>query len=273
MVLKPETPINPINKLSIMINGLGYMSRGLDSGISGLILQGKRHLDLDRHIPPRRYVNGGRHSKKGVNRHITWWRYMFGKSAKNEVFLQSPVSTPVWMLSALKLLFWCFDCSGGFAAKGIDWSLITRRLCERDNIVRRRGSSVDEFTSSFEELNKPVLLEGCLKKLPAVEKWDREYLIGVCGDAQFSVGPVQMKLGDYFRYSDQVKEERPLYLFNPKFAEKVPKLGMDYGVPEYSSVRIFLVFWGARGRTIGSKKWVLFPPHGVPSNFPFKSHS
>ncbi|XP_042017280.1 F-box protein At5g06550-like [Salvia splendens] len=163
---------------------------------------------------------------------------------------------------------------------------------ERDNIVRRRGISVDEFISSFEEPNKPVLLEGCLDKWPAMEKWDREYLVEVCGDEQFSVGPVQMKLGDYFRYSDQVKEERPLYLFDPKFAEKVPQLGMDYGVPEYFSEDLFSVLgserpdyrwiiigpagsgssfhidpnstsaWNAVVR--GSKKWVLFPPDVVP---------
>ncbi|XP_042012709.1 F-box protein At5g06550-like isoform X2 [Salvia splendens] len=163
---------------------------------------------------------------------------------------------------------------------------------ERDNIVRRRGISVDEFILSFEEPNKPVLLEGCLEKWPAMEKWDREYLVEVCGDEQFLVGPVQMKLGDYFRYSDQVKEERPLYLFDPKFAEKVPQLGMDYGVPEYFSEDLFSVLgserpdyrwiiigpagsgssfhidpnstsaWNAVVR--GSKKWVLFPPDVVP---------
>ncbi|KAG6410491.1 hypothetical protein SASPL_128552 [Salvia splendens] len=34
MVLKPETPINPINRLFIMANGLGYMSRGPGSGVT-----------------------------------------------------------------------------------------------------------------------------------------------------------------------------------------------------------------------------------------------
>ncbi|KAH6807509.1 transferring glycosyl group transferase [Perilla frutescens var. frutescens] len=163
---------------------------------------------------------------------------------------------------------------------------------ERDNIVRKRGISVEEFVSSFEEPNKPVLLEGCLEKWPAMEKWDREYLVEVCGDDQFSVGPVQMKLEDYFRYSDQAREERPLYLFDPKFAEKVPQLGMDYEVPDYFSEDLFSVLgrerpdyrwiiigpagsgssfhidpnstsaWNAVVR--GSKKWVLFPPDVVP---------
>lgn len=163
---------------------------------------------------------------------------------------------------------------------------------ERDNIVRKRGISVEEFISNFEEPNKPVLLEGCLENWPAMEKWDREYLVEVCSDARFSVGPVQMKLEDYFVYSDQVTEERPLYLFDPKFAEKVPQLGMDYEVPQYFSEDLFSVLgserpdyrwiiigpsgsgssfhidpnstsaWNAVVR--GSKKWVLFPPEVVP---------
>ncbi|EPS74354.1 hypothetical protein M569_00396, partial [Genlisea aurea] len=163
---------------------------------------------------------------------------------------------------------------------------------EKDNIVRRSGISVDEFVSTFEEMNIPVLLDGCLQNWDAMKKWDRDYLIEVCGDAEFSVGPVNMKLGEFFRYCDQVKEERPLYLFDPKFVEKVPQLGKDYQVPEYFDEDLFSVLdderpdfrwiiigpagsgssfhidpnstsaWNAVVR--GSKKWVLFPPDVVP---------
>ncbi|CAH9135067.1 unnamed protein product [Cuscuta epithymum] len=163
---------------------------------------------------------------------------------------------------------------------------------ERDNIIRRRGISVQEFISNFEELNKPVLLEGCLDNWAALEKWDRDCLVEMCGDVKFSVGPVEMKLEDYFRYSDQAKEERPLYLFDPKFAEKVPQLGLDYDVPDYFKEDLFSVLgkerpdyrwiiigpagsgssfhidpnstsaWNAVVK--GSKKWVLFPPDVVP---------
>ncbi|KAK6126510.1 hypothetical protein DH2020_039744 [Rehmannia glutinosa] len=163
---------------------------------------------------------------------------------------------------------------------------------ERDNIVRKKGVSVEEFVLNFEEPNKPVLVEGCLDNWAAMKKWDREYLVDICGDAKFSVGPVQMKLEDYFRYSDQVREERPLYLFDPKFVEKVPKLGLDYEVPEYFKEDLFSVLgnerpdyrwiiigpagsgssfhidpnstsaWNAVIR--GSKKWILFPPDVVP---------
>lgn len=163
---------------------------------------------------------------------------------------------------------------------------------ERDNVVRRKGISIDEFVMDFEERNKPVLLEGCLENWPALEKWNRDYLIEKCGDVKFSVGPVEMKLEDYFRYSDQVREERPLYLFDPKFAEKVPQLGKDYDFPMYFNEDLFSVLGNERpdyrwiiigpagsGSSFhidpnstsawnavikGSKKWILFPPDVVP---------
>ncbi|OMO51919.1 hypothetical protein CCACVL1_29495 [Corchorus capsularis] len=163
---------------------------------------------------------------------------------------------------------------------------------ERDNIIRKRGISVEDFIMNFEEPNKPVLLEGCMDNWDALEKWDRDYLLNLCGDVQFSVGPVKMRLEEYFRYSDQVKEERPLYLFDPKFAEKIPTLGSDYEVPVYFREDLFNVLgnerpdyrwiiigpagsgssfhidpnstsaWNAVIR--GSKKWILFPPDVVP---------
>ncbi|KAL6145415.1 hypothetical protein ACLB2K_056103 [Fragaria x ananassa] len=163
---------------------------------------------------------------------------------------------------------------------------------ERDNIIRRRGISVEEFISDFEEPNKPVLLEGCMDNWVALEKWDRDYLVKLCGDVQFAAGPVEMNLEDYFRYADQAREERPLYVFDPKFGEKVARLGSEYEVPVYFREDLFNVLGNERpdyrwiiigpagsGSSFhidpnstsawnavikGSKKWVLFPPDVVP---------
>ncbi|XP_054803393.1 arginine-specific demethylase JMJ22 [Prosopis cineraria] len=162
----------------------------------------------------------------------------------------------------------------------------------RDNIVRKKGISVEEFVKNFEETNKPVLLEGCLDNWDALKKWDSDYLVQLCGDVKFSVGPVEMRLEDYFEYSVQVREERPLYLFDPKFAEKVPKLDSHYEVPAYFQEDLFSVLgkerpdyrwiivgpagsgssfhvdpnstsaWNAVIK--GSKKWILFPPDVIP---------
>ena len=163
---------------------------------------------------------------------------------------------------------------------------------KRDNIQRRRGISIDEFILNFEEPNKPVLLEGCLDNWEAMGKWNKEYLISTCGDVMFSVGPVEMKLKDYFSYSDSTREERPLYLFDPKFGEKVSLLGKEYEVPVYFKEDLFSVLGDERpdyrwiiigpagsGSSFhidpnstsawnavikGSKKWVLFPPDVIP---------
>ncbi|KAL9230842.1 hypothetical protein vseg_006138 [Gypsophila vaccaria] len=163
---------------------------------------------------------------------------------------------------------------------------------ERDNIARRRGISVEEFVAGFEELNKPVLFEGCLENWASFGKWDKDYLIRTCGSVRFSVGPVEMDLEHYFRYSELSGEERPLYLFDPKFIEKVPVLGEDYEVPVYFREDLFLVLGDERpdyrwiiigpagsGSSFhidpnstsawnavikGSKKWILFPPDVVP---------
>ncbi|KAI5425224.1 arginine-specific demethylase JMJ22 [Lathyrus oleraceus] len=164
---------------------------------------------------------------------------------------------------------------------------------ERDNIVRKKGISVEEFVMNFEEVNKPVLLEGCIDNWDALRKWNRDYLMKLCGDdVKFAVGPVEMKLGEYFGYSDQVREERALYLFDPKFAEKVPTLGSEYEVPVYFREDLFGVLGNERpdyrwiiigpagsGSSFhvdpnstsawnavikGSKKWILFPPDVIP---------
>ncbi|KAI4310635.1 hypothetical protein MLD38_035599 [Melastoma candidum] len=163
---------------------------------------------------------------------------------------------------------------------------------KRDNIVRRRGISLEEFISCFEDLNKPVLLEGCIDGWAALGRWDKEYLVHIAGDKKFAVGPVDMSLEGYYKYAESTREERPLYLFDPKFAEKVPVLGSEYDVPIYFREDLFSVLgderpdyrwiiigpagsgssfhidpnstsaWNAVVK--GSKKWVMFPPDVVP---------
>ncbi|PQP96249.1 F-box protein [Prunus yedoensis var. nudiflora] len=145
---------------------------------------------------------------------------------------------------------------------------------QRDNIIRRRGISVEEFISDFEEPNKPVLLEGCMDNWVALEKWDRDYLVQVCGDVEFSVGPV-VKLGEYFRYADQAREERPQYEVPVYFREDLfGVLGSER--PDYRWIIIGLAGSGSsfhidpnstsawNAVIKGSKKWVLFPPDVVP---------
>jgi hypothetical protein len=72
-----------------------------------------------------------------------------------------------------------------------------------------------------------------------------------------------MKLEDYFRYADQVKEERPLYLFDPKFGEKVARLGSEYEVPVYFREDLF----GVLGNERPDYRWIIIGPAGSGSSF------
>uniref|UniRef100_A0A803NP96 JmjC domain-containing protein n=1 Tax=Cannabis sativa TaxID=3483 RepID=A0A803NP96_CANSA len=134
---------------------------------------------------------------------------------------------------------------------------------ERDNIIRKKGISVEEFVSNFEEPNKPVLLEGCIDNWVALQKWDRDYLVKLSGDLHFSVGPVEMKLENYSRYSYLLREERPLYLFDPKFVEKVPRLSSEYEVSVYFREDLF----GLLGNERPDYRWIIIGPAGSGSSF------
>ncbi|KAL5203553.1 hypothetical protein ABZP36_008424 [Zizania latifolia] len=134
---------------------------------------------------------------------------------------------------------------------------------QRDTIERRRGLSVEQFISEFEEPNRPVLLEGCLESWPAMQKWTRKHLLKASAGKKFAVGPVSMTLARYFRYADNVQEERPLYLFDAKFVEKVPDMGRDYEVPAYFREDLF----GVLGEERPDHRWVIIGPAGSGSSF------
>ncbi|KAL3700749.1 hypothetical protein R1sor_018771 [Riccia sorocarpa] len=169
---------------------------------------------------------------------------------------------------------------------------IKKEWLSRDNIARRSNLTLEEFIRDFEEPNKPVLIKGALDHWPALAKWNREYLLQHAGEVPFACGPVQMKLKDYYQYADLVEEERPLYIFDSKFAEKAPQLSQDYDIPLCFRSDLFSLLghsrpdyrwlilgparsgssfhvdpnstsaWNAVVR--GSKKWIMYPPEVVP---------
>ena len=109
----------------------------------------------------------------------------------------------------------------------------------RDNIPRRKNLSLASFVSEFEEPNRPVIITDVMAGWPALKKWDREYLLECTGEAKFTAGPVDMSLKKYFQYCDNVTEERPLYIFDPRFADKASTLEKDYEVPKYFREDLF----------------------------------
>jgi len=103
-----------------------------------------------------------------------------------------------------------------------------------------------------------------------------------------------MKLSDYFRYSDQVIDCAPLYLFDRTYGEECPTLLEDYTIPKYFQEDLFSLLDGKKerppyrwylvgpkgsgsafhkdpnttsawnGLVVGRKKWIMYPPHIIP---------
>eukprot|EP00271_Cylindrocystis_brebissonii_P008456 TRINITY_DN22779_c0_g1_i2.p1 TRINITY_DN22779_c0_g1~~TRINITY_DN22779_c0_g1_i2.p1 ORF type:complete len:484 (+),score=84.20 TRINITY_DN22779_c0_g1_i2:256-1707(+) len=162
----------------------------------------------------------------------------------------------------------------------------------RDTIPRRSNLSKEDFVRDFELLNRPVIITDALASWPALKKWDEAYLAKVAGDVPFACGPVEMTLPNYFKYAEEVQEERPLYVFDPHWREKASLLAEDFSVPRFFSEDLFSVLgserpdyswliigparsgsswhidpnstsaWNAVVK--GAKKWILFPPGEVP---------
>ncbi|CAI5517270.1 unnamed protein product [Closterium sp. Naga37s-1] len=113
-----------------------------------------------------------------------------------------------------------------------------------DNIPRVAATSLSpaDFAARFERPGRPVIITGAINHWPALSRWqDRAYLCGAAGDSAFACGPVELSLDQYWRYADGVQEERPLYVFDPRFGEKAPALLGDYEVPEYFREDLFQV--------------------------------
>ena len=162
----------------------------------------------------------------------------------------------------------------------------------RDNIPRCANLSRLDFIRDFEEPNRPVIITDAISGWPAMKRWDRPYLLEHAGHIPFATGPVDMTLERFYNYADSVEEERPLYVFDPLFGTKAPRLVSDYDVPKYFDEDLFSILdserphyrwliigparsgsswhidpnatsaWNAVVR--GSKKWILFPPGQVP---------
>jgi len=82
-----------------------------------------------------------------------------------------------------------------------------------------------------------------------LEKWDRPYFRSACGNRPLACGPVAMTLQRFFQYSSAVTEEKPLYVFDPRFAEAGPQLAQDYAVPNYFQRPLSVLRRRPRGAT------------------------
>ena len=100
---------------------------------------------------------------------------------------------------------------------------IQRRWLEAETIRRACSSELGpaEFAARYEAGGGvPVLISGCGS--PGLQRAGGEWLAALCDEGGgFEVGPVTMTMRDFLRYAATAVEESPLYLFDPRFVEKV----------------------------------------------------
>ncbi|EKX49962.1 hypothetical protein GUITHDRAFT_67304 [Guillardia theta CCMP2712] len=134
---------------------------------------------------------------------------------------------------------------------------------EVSNIERRDNLTLESFIDEYERRNRPVIVTDVVKHWPAFKKWNREYLLENFGEKEFEVGPVKMKMNNFYHYCDHAKEEKPLYLFDKDFPVTCPSLVEDYEVPEYFKQD----FFEALGDSRPNWRWIIIGPARSGSSF------
>ncbi len=83
------------------------------------------------------------------------------------------------------------------------------------------------------------------------------------GTSGLTAGPISIPYAEYMRYSDQTREESPLYVFDKRFIEKAPILLDDYTLPEYFAEDLFKLLGDRRP----DFRWIIIGPARSGSNF------
>jgi hypothetical protein len=104
--------------------------------------------------------------------------------------------------------------------------------------VEAEKLSAEEFVSKYEIPNIPVIITGLVKKWPAFEKWDWDYLAARSGNKAFRATSATADSNAFFtvdqyrRYCAGSQEEAPLYFFDKDFIRAIGASD-DYTIPPY----------------------------------------
>ena len=217
--------------------------------------------------------------------------FNYSKSWK-ETYTQRP-HTPIHVRVFSDVLYQPFWCS---ALKiPTEWTHV--ETVRRESI---QHLSTEQFVQKYEIPNQPVILTGCHHhpgSRDAYTKWNRTYMTATAQPTTtFNAAGHALSLDSYFKYSDQQKDDSPLYLFDKHFITNTPQFGLDYEpLPYFNTQRdLFHLLtdtgyrpdhrWlivgpersGSRFHVdpngtsawnaviTGAKKWILFPPHSIP---------
>ncbi len=105
--------------------------------------------------------------------------------------------------------------------------------------------TIEKFLTEYEEKNIPVVVSKATTSWPAVQKWNKDYLISQTKGITFRATsgaaplPAQFTMESYASYCDSATEEAPLYLFDRTFSSTCPQLLRDFEGPLRHSCPFF----------------------------------
>ena len=93
-----------------------------------------------------------------------------------------------------------------------------------------------EFRQRFELPSRPCKLTQLVATWTALGQWPTK-LAQLCADVKLEafdeyLGSVQLTMQQYLDFASQTSDARPLYIFEPRFVEKLPQLAEHWAVPD-----------------------------------------
>jgi hypothetical protein len=149
----------------------------------------------------------------------------------------------------------------------------TSLLKYAQNIPRQNlMPKLDDLTSeeySAKWTNQPFILTKTVKKWPAYQKWNTNYLLTHHGDTLFRAEAVDWSFMKYAMYMTNSHDESPLYLFDRSFAEKMNiDVGKGVADAEYWSPECFGEdLFNVLGDQRPDHRWLIVGPKRSGSTF------
>lgn len=168
------------------------------------------------------------------------------------------------------------------------------------HVDKRSNLSLQEFINDYESKSKPVILQGVISKWKSNKLWQPQEFLKKYGNCLFKTNGTdedghcfKLTFSDYYQYAITNHDDKPLYLFDNKFLERVPEMEKEYEIPEHFCQDFFDLLtkearpdwrWFLSGparsgspfhqdphRTsawnaliTGRKRWSFYPPYIIP---------